>query len=1053
MVRLPVLYKRKPVQIPAPSNDIRDENTQRKFICQITGQSKLTFFEALKSEQAGAKEVQEAFPEALKGPVLRRVQFQTISRIDHLVDNIYDEFKSEFFPGEIVTAQISDGEKVQGPIREKIRVGPKIKDDGSTSEPFSRYVISIDDREGEEAVVDGPAVARDRKVFTKAVLRTFIKNAVSREAWNGAPWTVKSEFAQSYQIDTRVPQHLRYDHKLMERKQIQAAKRSNNSMDASGLPDLNTSSHNNSHSHTLTHNIAHAQPQRHAVNLDHEPARLPDLKPKSHKARPQLEANPFTLHPRHNYESTYVTIPPPSPNYTSISLRNNLPPPIRKVQSPPPPPLPKYPIDDLEISPRIGVSRPKLRFPCSNAPNAVLDASFPYADKLKMESIGSLLETWDTLNVYCEVFKLDSFTFDDYVQALCIASPEVMPQLVEEIHCSVLKILVASHADGGLIDFVLPIVEDEEEEEEEEEEEPEDDDNAADPGPEQKAGRATRSSLAKIEAERVAAEAAAAEKEAAVPTITNRAAELMDGYDWIESLRKREFQDGGWQRIVAGLLHQLSRNERKTAVCEKILSELVPLDAEPTQEQVAENYASMDVNNKASIIQVLCMLSTETKAVRKYMEDCSEIMTQYRKDKIEWQRQRKQAMEELKSLNDQRKILLPENTPAPEIEDTKMTETESPQVEEADEESESEPQSRRGARRAGKKDEALKKKKEEPPAPKQPKQSKQFIKLLKDIQKKEEYIRECEEEIAVIDNDLREADCPRTRVLGKDRFWNRYYWFERNGMPYGGLPESSTASANYANGCIWVQGPDELEREGYIDLPVHLQNEYKAKFNMTVPERRAREENNTSVSSAFEWGFLSAPAELDALIHYLDPRGVNELKLRKELVLYRERIARNMRHRRLYLGLAEDEELDANAPKEDADKESAAADEKTIDDKKDDDATPPKKEDDNDTNALSRSSSPAPIAKRSTRSKWQSTPAESTPVAPASAPSAPPRCLAWENLMAINEVGHLHSKPRPPPAPAASSRRGKNGGSAGNKKRDSTAVTGAEEPPRKTRRR
>ena len=75
--------------------------------------------------------------------------------------------------------------------------------------------------------------------------------------------------------------------------------------------------------------------------------------------------------------------------------------------------------------------------------------------------------------------------------------------------------------------------------------------------------------------------------------------------------------------------------------------------------------------------------------------------------------------------------------------------------------------------------------------------------MLKDIRQKEDLVRKREEEIAVLDNDIREADCPRTRFLGKDRFWNRYYWFERNGMPYGGLPDSSTAHAEYANGCIW----------------------------------------------------------------------------------------------------------------------------------------------------------------------------------------------------------------------------------------------------------
>lgn len=238
-----------------------------------------------------------------------------------------------------------------------------------------------------------------------------------------------------------------------------------------------------------------------------------------------------------------------------------------------------------------------------------------------------------------------------------------------------------------------------------------------------------------------------------------------------------------------------------------------------------------------------------------------------------------------------------------------------------------------------------------------PQQQKQYNKILKEIQKKEAIIKECEEEVAVIENDLREADCPRTRVLGKDRFWNRYYWFERNGMPFGGLPTSSTASAEYANGCIWVQGPDDMEREGYIDGPLDLQNEYKAKFKMTVSERKAKEENGTSVFTAKQWGYISEPEDLNALIKWLDPRGFNELKLRKELINYKEKIATHMENRKKYLGGDED-----TSKKDEA------------------------------------------VSKRSSSRIREKTP-------------EPPvyRCLEWENTMALEELGHLHSNPPPPP--------------------------------------
>lgn len=272
-------------------------------------------------------------------------------------------------------------------------------------------------------------------------------------------------------------------------------------------------------------------------------------------------------------------------------------------------------------------------------------------------------------------------------------------------------------------------------------------------------------------------------------------------------------------------------------------------------------------------------------------------------------------------------------------------------------------------------------------AAKVPKQSKQFIKVMKDIQKKEKEIADLEAKIADIDNDLREADCPRTRVLGKDRFWNRYYWFERNGMPYAGLPESSTANAKYANGCIWVQGPDELEREGYIDMDDKYQNEYKAKFDMTVPERKKLEEGSTSVFNAYQWGFYSDPDEVDKLLDWLDPRGFNELKLRKEIVMYRDRIATHMEARKTYVGPIGGVEADGVDEEEEAEKK--------------------------------RQEEIAAAAAAVKGGKRMSTRGRATTAHTPEAASSKTkyRCLNWHNTMAIEHLNHLHSEQ---PAPARS---------------------------------
>lgn len=287
---------------------------------------------------------------------------------------------------------------------------------------------------------------------------------------------------------------------------------------------------------------------------------------------------------------------------------------------------------------------------------------------------------------------------------------------------------------------------------------------------------------------------------------------------------------------------------------------------------------------------------------------------------------------------------------------------------------------RRAQDRAAERKRQEQEKKEKAEAAKVPKQSKQFLKLLKDIQKKEDEIKRCEEEIAVIDNDLREADCPRTRVMGKDRFWNRYYWFERNGMPYGGLPDSSTASAAYANGCLWVQGPDDLEREGYIDMIPEWQDEYKAKFNMTVPERKEKEEGLTHVFNARQWGYYSDPQDIEDLLSWLDPRGLNELKLKKELTAFKDKIVKNMENRKEYLK----ERLPTSTPVK---------------------QTPEVEE------------TPKNSPKKNGKSKRMSTRGQRS-AAPTTTPDPEPpafRCLAWVNTTALEELGHLHSD-QPPPA-------------------------------------
>ncbi|KAI0906756.1 DDT domain-containing protein [Ustulina deusta] len=540
---------------------------------------------------------------------------------------IYEEFKADYYPGEAVTIQLVTGERLTGIVRDKARLGSKVLPDGTLTQPYSRYSTSIDGRPDDEAVVDSEHIFRDRKIFTKSVLRSFIKKTVTREAWNGAPWLVKHDVAAQYHIDTRVPPHLRYDNKLLERKQQQAQKRA--------LQPTNGS-----------HDVNGTNGAFHHVG----PTRLPELKPapKNHKIqRVHQHEHPgvqIRRSPNIFLDQDHGPLPPApgdNPFHFPVPFRQSAPPPVPFTQPeppPPPPPPPKYPIEDLQLPPRDDYVRPPLKFLCCDPPEGVVDSG-AQNEKIRMKSVGPLLETWDTLNVYCEIFKLDSFTFDDFIQALEVSNIDTPCELFTEIHCAVLKQIVSSETDGGKLLVNLPKLDDEDEDDEDESTLP-----TPEPEPEPKpAGRATRSSLAKLEAERLRAEAEAAEKKTPEITVKHRAPELLLDFNWIEELKKRNFLNGGWEMIVVGLLHQLSKNPRQTAVCEELLAELVPPDEEPSLELVCNRYSGLDLNLRISALQILCMLTMETKAVRGYMDDCAETMTGYRKEKIEWQRNRKQT--------------------------------------------------------------------------------------------------------------------------------------------------------------------------------------------------------------------------------------------------------------------------------------------------------------------------------------------------------------------------------------------------------------------------
>ncbi|GAB7353513.1 hypothetical protein MBLNU459_g3959t1 [Dothideomycetes sp. NU459] len=960
-----VLYKRKPVLPSQPPKHL-DNNTeiwvmpktgeiftdydsylkrhdflsQKKFTDSINGKSGLTYFKALDSENSSSLDIEKIFPDALKDPILRKVQFSCISRIDELVSMVFDEFRNDFFPGEEVNVVLESGDQYDGIIREKAKF-PELRSPtgGIQRAAFSRYFVKINNIHGDEALLDDKHIKRDRRVFTKQNLRSFLKNSLQRDHWAGAPWLVKEPIARQYRLPMEIPAHL-----------VQGAGR------AMQLPP------NPSNRQQPGASVFNKVNGRKGKNLTVGDFEQENHLQVVHTFAPETQY-PYLLTPKQPPDT-----PPVNGNnhqhsaYQPTSAKIDLPKPV-------PPPI-KYPIEDLEIVPkRNGNTRPRLKFMTSENPGD---------GEIRMESVGAVLEVWNTLNVHCEIFVIDSFTLDDFIEAMKFSSEEVTCELLEEIHCAVLKHIV--NAEGQLQVSLPDMAEDDESDEEVEDSEP------VTPLIDAPA-RSTRSRLSQVE-NIDTSDRPTPQDHRHRP---HRAQEMLAEYAWVERLQARDFINGGWQTILVGLLYQLSLNPRQKQECDTILAELSPLDEEPTPSTAEQRYLTMDVNLRIKALQMITSLAVSTKALRDYLEVLSEEQTRIRKEKLDYQKSRKEvyvqqkirdmelkliltldSAQQLAALELQRKMLLPDNmpdSPKEEVPDpmdiSNIDETIDTVGTPMSEMDEDEPVTGRSLRRANERkrkrdeDTARREKEREEKvklAKTSSKQSKEFLKVLSDIDKGKTKIMDLEAGIATCDADLREASCQRTIALGRDRFWNRYYWFERNGMPFAGLPSSSTYDYGYANARIWVQGPDELEREGFIDLPEEEQQAYSRLHGLSVPERKVQEEGSTRLLNANQWGFYDVPDDVDMLLGWLDERGVREKKFYKELVTWAPKIKEQM-------GKLKDS-LDAEQAK---------------------------KEDDDE-----------PITRVSTRHKTYLNPETSQ------------RCLKWTNSEATEQLGHLHSEPPKP---------------------------------------
>lgn len=968
-----VLYKRKQVKFIPPPDVPQDLSTQvwlipqtkewfltydeylarldyynkRKFVCEITGNSCLTFFEARQSELKEIEGVEKNFPEALREHILRFLQFNRITRLDQLVDKVYLVFKNDYFPGETIfikgleKAEPLNGDtqpdsssnssapstaKQRGIIREKVQYGQTAQ---------TKYlVVRLNDQQ--QAIVTGESISRDRNHFTKWLIKTFIKLTMSRSHKVGAPWVVKTKYAIKYRIPQQYPEDLKHFADSTPTGEIlyQLPKKSK-ALPKTSTPSSSTPTPGPTDRKKKVKEESKKKSKQPTPGIDDQPI-IPAVPYRKkfplhylpEKLQRELEAEEQSHQHLQQHNQPQSNNAPVRPSTPPIGLS--------QLQ-----PTKKNIVDDLELRFDLQNPRPKpraLALPenakswnshlvsefkddreeddsVEDIPNK--ESEIRRLSRPHISSIQDALQAWTFINIYHSVLNIDTFTFDDFVYAMGWNLDQFTElgrcELLDEIWCAILSAIVSNEIPTNKqakeakendeifgLNIIIPeksrFESNEEQDADQDGENNDDEDRGSDSEDETKVlkiededsgneyssddlnGTKKAADVIEIssqpnhddndaddenqqqdsdsELSLVEIEDDEEEKQGpeAVEYLGHNAYTCMNyrNTPWHDRLRKRNFKDGNWQCILLGVLSLVEFVPQYKPIIEQVYSKLAPKSMPATPSTVLNQfYEELDIDLKLQTLNIIIDLVISSPMVRNYIDECLEASTSLRRTRLDnikdykqnleiAQRANLQIFEKLKQLGEEEK-----RAPRLNYSSLDMTEAEA-KVAESDPEVKRQCELRREA----------------------------LIKL-----------NAIKRDKKAIEQKLTELDCQRVKLLGKDRLYNRYWWFENNGLPtlHAGANDDdendegdeTTAAKDddeieedkeevqdetYLMGRLWVQGPSN------DDLLVYYKSDFNVteKFNQELRDREYHERMNHATEPEIidlEGGVVPVPQE------------------------------------------------------------------------------------------------------------------------------------------------------------------------------------------------
>ncbi|RDX55953.1 chromatin remodeling complex protein [Lentinus brumalis] len=819
----------------------------KHFQCEVTGKSGLDYFQALESERHEARTMHSRFPDQLKAAVLKAVQWQVMGRLDHLVEAVYDRFKDRYYPNEKVYVDIQ-GEKYLASV---VLVRPPapaqspapVASSSTSSSPLSDVPTAIhkvaEDLKisvKDSIVMDDPA----KYVYQVQVLEEekqpgYAKNheknkgkETSRGQWSGSLIDVQSPLMSRDRLAFSKSILRRFIRDCVDRDAAVASP-------WTVKPAI-----------AARYGVSNVMPEEIRIGvetlkkgeIDKRKKVWEDKEGPAAKKRRQMmeEKGALVLNTSVNKNRRRRRKLSQLPSQSNVSERNlklkdeNDLAAEKKKKKPV-----RYPTEDLDVvlndkDKRAGM---KLKRPVPSK------AAMPFGED--QETNAAFLMTWNFLVVYGQPLHMSPFTMDDFEGALRHSVIEPQCQLLAEIHATLIYNLRTVPFNRH--SAIMSLVQYKEER-----------------GDEEELG-------------------------VTIDQLTGAMADV--GNNWERApLRHAEGREG-WEESMVGCLKDHANLENFPRLREILTRLLFAPDSpeEPTGSTAptphtspsplrlttptapGQLYHKLPPKDRVAIISFMVSLAVSSKAIHQHMEWCEEQLTALRKEKIEVNRTRKQYLEEMAAIQGEAK----DEPKANGNVDEDVTMHESSDLSDIPV-SDGESAPRTSTRRS---------------AAKERKAARAKASSIKQAQAEhrrlDEEVNKLDRRLEGIEREFRKLlGCIRVKPLGRDRFYNRVWWFD--GMGAASLIGSG-GTVQYGTGRIFIQGASEFDAE-----ILHRREE-------NIEERRRIEEGPEGMLGANEWAVYNDLEEVQEFVAWLNPKGVRELALKNAFTKWWNHIGPGIRRR------------------------------------------------------------------------------------------------------------------------------------------------------------